>query len=131
MLRSHIKMLVAALAVFSITACSDDGWPVGDLVVTNSDPADTLVSIYISTDCTDSWGNPDYTGLTIAPGASSGKYELETRTYDVLACFDADLLDDLNPLSCGQVLGIEVHDHGTAVASVADQGIVAAPATCL
>lgn len=126
-----MRTILAGLLIIGLNACSDDGWPLGEMVIINNDGASYITSIFISTDCTDSWGNADSTGLAIAPGGATGKYELETRTYDILACFDADLGDDFNPLSCGQVLDVEVHDIGTAEVYIADGGIPAAPANCL
>jgi hypothetical protein len=107
-----------------LNACADGDWPIGDLVVTNADGAATITDIYINVDCTDSWGNVDATGLSIAPGASSTVFELETRIYDVLACFDTGF--------CGQALDVEVYDFGTTEVLISDGGtIVSAPANCL
>ena len=117
------KIILVYLFVL-LSACADDEWPMGELFVTNTDGAATITDIYINVDCTDSWGNVDATGLSIAPGASSTVFELETRVYDVLACFDTGF--------CGQALDIEVYDYGTAEALISDSGtIVAAPANCL
>jgi len=120
-----MKFIALCLAGLILMACDDDNeWPQGDLVVTNTDATGTITDIFITADCTDRWGNVDATSLTIAPGASSTVFEMDTRVYDVLACFDTG--------TCGQALGVEVYDFGTAEALISDSGtIVAAPANCL
>lgn len=103
--------------------CSED-LATGDLVVENTDgtAGNNITDIYIARDCTDSWGNADAVSLGIAPGSSSQVFVLDTRVYDVLACFTSG--------TCGQVLDVEVHNYPQAVAQVQDDGIAATPLDC-
>ncbi|MBE9515873.1 MAG: hypothetical protein IME93_02725 [Proteobacteria bacterium] len=130
-MRNYITLLLLC-STGLLGACMDGEWPTGDLVITNGDAIGTITDIYISTDCEDKWGNVDSSGLSIAPGASSATFEVETHVYDILACFDTDTTIDTDINTCGQVFDIEVRDYGTTEVIISDGGtIVAPPANCL
>lgn len=111
------------LPLLLVTACSDE-LATGDLVIENIDggAGNNITDIYIARDCNDSWGNPDASSLSIPPGGTSQVFVLDTRVYDVLACFTSG--------TCGQVLDVEVHNYPQAVAQVQDDGIAATPLDC-
>jgi len=118
------QLIIIFLTGFALSGCMNGEWPTGQLAVKNGDATAIITDIYITFDCSDRWGNVDYTSLSIAPGASSEVYDLETHVYDVLACFDTG--------TCGQALDVEVYDVGVTEVTIVDSGtIIKAPANCL
>lgn len=134
------KLFIVITLVPILYACSDE--IEGHVVVTNVDttPGNNIERIYISYDCTDGWGAPDASGLSIAEGQSSQPFRVEEKiaavplplpyddhafeiAVDVRACFTSG--------TCSEITYLYVEEDKVKVVYMDDDGRSEIPAYCL